>query len=58
MVDVPRLRGRSPHLTIDVHRFCDAMLARLARWRRAGGYDAELRSEEADRQLIDRCRAE
>src|SRR5208337_1184962 len=34
------------------------MLARQARWLRAAGYDAELRSEETDSQLIERCRAE
>lgn len=34
------------------------MLGRLARWLRAAGYDTELRSEESDRNVIDRCRAE
>ena len=37
---------------------CDAMLARLARWLRAAGYDTELRSEGTDHDLIECCRAE
>ena len=42
----------------DVRFMCDAMLARLARWLRAAGYDAELGAGGADRDLVERCRAE
>jgi hypothetical protein len=38
--------------------FCDAMLARLARWLRAAGYDTGLAPVSAmDRAVLDACRA-
>ena len=59
--DRPRSDGdsRGPRRA-GVDRFlCDAMLAHLARWLRAAGYDAELALPEADdRALLDRARRE
>lgn len=41
------------------HLFCDAMLASLARWLRAAGYDTALaRSDASDRSVLEACRME
>lgn len=42
-----------------MHLFCDAMLASLARWLRAAGYDTGLApASAADRAILEACRAD
>jgi uncharacterized protein len=41
-----------------IRLLCDEMLAGLARWLRAAGYDTELANGLSDREVIARCRAE
>jgi len=48
-----------PVLIFSVKLFCDAMLAKLARWLRMFGYDTELASEsDSDAEIVERARLE